>query len=431
MFDRIRFWLNRLGERLWVKPLFVCLVSIFAVYLARLSDDLNMAQLVPDISADSIQTLLSIMSSSMLVIATFAVGSMLSAYNAAGNTATPRSFSLVISDDVSQNALSTFVGAFIFSIVALIALTNGYFDKAGRFAIFLFTLINLVMVVLTFVRWVDRIARLGRRGSTIGKVEAATAAAMQHRRLAPNLHGVPVRGDPTTGTPVFSDLIGYVQRVDVPALQAYAEQQQVIIVLQAQPGSLAMPGRALAYVRGGQTGQDSELDPEPITSAFIIGKERRFDDDPRFGLVVLSEIASTALSPAVNDPGTAIGVITTLVRLLADWNEPIGENELEVPSCDRVEVALLNPDDLFDDAFGAIARDGAAQIEVAGRLQQALQALAVGGMRQAAFAQSRRALLYAEAALQVTPDLERLRDLAAFSETGPGSSDYQNWPAPD
>ncbi len=416
MLDRIRFWLNRMGERLWVKPLLVCLLSIIAVFLARLADNLGLASLAPDISADSIETLLSIISSSMLVIATFAVGSMLSAYTSAGNTTTPRSFSLIVADDVSQNALSTFVGAFIFSIVALIALTNGYFDRAGRFAIFIFTLVTLAMVVFTFVRWVDSIARLGRRGNTMSKVEAATAAALQRRRVMPNLRGVPPRGDPTDGTPIYARSIGYVQRVDVQALQAFAAERQITVLLVAQPGSLVIPGRVVAYARGRVEEGDAEFDPGPIEKAFLIGKERTFDDDPRFGLVVLSEIASTALSPAVNDPGTAIGVITTQVRLLAEWSEPLGEHELQSPSCDRVEVPPLDVREMLDDAFGAIARDGAASIEVAGRLQQALQSLApLSSLHDPALALSRRALLYSEAALSISPDREQLRQLAAFS----------------
>src|SRR5690606_26331503 len=106
MLDRIEFLLNRLRERLWVKPLFVCILSIGAAFLARLADDTGLGDLVPEISRDSIETLLEIISSSMLVIATFAVASMVTAYSSASNTATPRTFSLVISDDVSQNALS-------------------------------------------------------------------------------------------------------------------------------------------------------------------------------------------------------------------------------------------------------------------------------------------------------------------------------------
>lgn len=197
MSDRLRFLLNRISERLWIRPLAMCVLSTAVVFLAKMADNTGIGQLLPAITPDSIETLLTIISASMLVISTFAVASMVSAYASASSTATPRSFPLVISDDVSQNALSTFVGAFIFSIVALIALQNGYYDRAGRFALFALTLMILAMVVITFVSWVDRIARLGRLGGTIDKVEAATAAALQRRRCAPTLGGVPA-GPPSS-----------------------------------------------------------------------------------------------------------------------------------------------------------------------------------------------------------------------------------------
>ncbi|MBK7564114.1 MAG: DUF2254 domain-containing protein [Propionivibrio sp.] len=139
MGDRLRFLLNRINERLWVRPLAMCVLSTAVVFLAKTADNTGIGQLVPAITPDSIETLLTIISTSMLVISTFAVASMVSAYASASSTATPRSFSLVIADDVSQNALSTFIGAFIFSIVALIALKNGYYDRAGRFALFALT----------------------------------------------------------------------------------------------------------------------------------------------------------------------------------------------------------------------------------------------------------------------------------------------------
>jgi uncharacterized membrane protein len=137
--DRLRFLLTRFRERLWVKPLAVCLLSVGAAFVAKLADDTTLARFVPEIAPDSIETLLSIMAASMLVIATFAVASMVSAYASASSTATPRSFSLVVADDASQNALSTFVGAFIFSIVALTAVKNGCFGTAGIFIRFVLT----------------------------------------------------------------------------------------------------------------------------------------------------------------------------------------------------------------------------------------------------------------------------------------------------
>src|SRR5690606_28295249 len=90
--DRIRFLFNRFRERLWVKPLAVCLLSIAAAFAAKLADGTSLEQLVPVIAQDSIEALLSIMTASMLVIATFSVASMVSAYASAGTTATPRSF---------------------------------------------------------------------------------------------------------------------------------------------------------------------------------------------------------------------------------------------------------------------------------------------------------------------------------------------------
>jgi uncharacterized membrane protein len=356
------------------------------------------AQLVPAITPDSIETLLTIIAASMLVISTFAVASMVSAYASASSTATPRSFSLVISDDVSQNALSTFIGAFIFSIVALIALQNGYYDRAGRFALFSITLMILAMVVITFVSWVDRIARLGRLGGTIDKVEAATAAALQRRRCAPTLRGVPAGPFQNAGQAVYGGSIGYVQRVDVTALQTYAEESRARITVAALPGTFSAPGRALAYVTA-DSGDLSDIDARQVAQAFILGNGRQFDEDPRFGLIVLSEIASRALSPAVNDPGTAIGIIGTFVRLFALWSEPIEEGDARISECDRVEVPKVSLRDMFDDAFTAIARDGAGAIEVAGRLQKAFASLASIGdaeMRDAAIHHSSLALARAE-----------------------------------
>jgi uncharacterized membrane protein len=344
---------------------------------------------------------------------------MVSAYASASSTATPRSFSLVISDDVSQNALSTFIGAFIFSIVALVALKNGYYDKAGRFVLFVLTLIILTVIIVTFVSWVDRIARLGRLGGTIDKVEAATTAALQQRRSTPTLRGVPAGPCRNWGQAIYAGTIGYVQRVDVTALQKFAEKSQVQITVAALPGTFSAPGRALAYVTA-DSGDLSDIDTSQIAQAFLIGDDRTFDEDPRFGLIVLSEIASRALSPAVNDPGTAIVIIGTFIRLFTLWGEPVEEGDTRTPDCDRVKVPEISLRDMFDDAFTAIARDGAGIIEVAGRLQKAFKSLASIGdatMRDVAMHHARLALARAENVIELQEDIEVLRKLSKFANS--------------
>ncbi len=412
--DRLSFLLNRVRERLWVKPLTICLVSVVAAIVASAADGTRLREIAPDITIESIESLLSIMAASMLVIATFTVGSMISAYASASTTATPRSFGLVIADDVSQNALSTFIGAFIFSIVALTAVKNDFYETAGRFTLFILTACVFALVVLTFVRWVDRIARLGRLGPTIDKVERVTTKALLRRRERPTLQALPARDSRTDGKAVFAPTVGYVRHVDVGALQAFATKADCRVVVAALPGVFVTPDRPVASI----CDQEGEIDTAPVIQAFAIGGERVFDGDPRFGLVVLSEIAGRALSPAVNDPGTAIDIIGTLVRIFTLWVRAADDGNLPPPEYDRVEVPEVSVHDLFDDAFTAIARDGAGTIEVGIRLQKAFHALASLGdrtVRDAAIRQSRMALARSEKALELPEELAAIRELATFA----------------
>jgi uncharacterized membrane protein len=373
----------------------------------------------------------------MLVIATFAVASMVSAYASASSSATPRSFALVLADDVSQFALSTFIGAFIYSIVALMAVKNEYYASAGIFTLFVLTVAVFGIVVITFVRWVDRVARLGRLGATVDKVEQATAGALRRRHDAPTLGAVPAGTQAPVGQVAFAKTVGYVQHIDVAALQAWVERADGWVEVAALPGTFAAPGQALAYVRarpaaqrGGDEGADRNeraeghdgepvIDLEPVLEAFLIGENRLFDDDPRFGLVVLSEIAGRALSPAVNDPGTAIDIIGTLVRLFASWTAPTAAEDIKAPKHDRVAVPPLSVQDMFDDAFTAIARDGAGSVEVSVRLQKALRSLVLAGdaaMRDAALYHARLALSRAEKAMPQAEDLTAVRGAARSVE---------------
>ncbi len=422
MTDRWQFILNRLRERLWVKPLAVCLVSIGGVFLAHLADGTGLGRLVPEITPESIEALLRIIAASMLVIATFAVASMVAAYASASSSATPRSFALIVADDTSQNALSTFIGVFIFSVVALVALMNGFYGKAGRFTLFALTVLVFAIVIVTFLRWVDTIARLGRLGNTITKVEAATATAFDQRRAAPYLGGRAAQSPVSGGQVVHGEAIGYLQRLDVAALQARAEQAGFHVAVAALPGAFCTPNRPVAYLSADGAAEPGPDDLEAVAGAFVIGEARAFDQDPRFGLVVLSEIASRALSPAVNDPGTAIAVIGALVRLFIRWEKPGDSEAGQAVRFDRITVPGLSLADMFEDAFTGIARDGAGTVEVAVRLQKGLETLAaIGGgpMRESAHRTARLALVRAEGAMEVPHDLEAVRAAARFATLSP------------
>lgn len=76
---------------------------------------------------------------------------------------------------------------FYISIVELITFKSQFFGAAGRFVLCVFTVAVFGLVIFTFLHWIDRIARLGRLGNTIEKVEEATADALRQRRKAPVL----------------------------------------------------------------------------------------------------------------------------------------------------------------------------------------------------------------------------------------------------
>lgn len=413
-----KFVANRIGELLWVKPLLMCFVSLAAALLASLTDSVPALDGLPEVSFDSVKTLLSIISSSMLVIATFAVGSMVSAYASATTTATPRAFSLIVADDASQNALSVFIGAFIFSIIGLIALLNGLYDKAGRFSLFVLTLLVFGIVIFTFVRWVDRIARLGRLETSMNCVETATIDALDKWINEPNLGGIPVTPRDAGALAVLSERIGYVQHIEIEKLQRFAQDNGCYVEVASLPGKFVGPQQVIAFVSGGED-RETDLDFEPIVGAFRIGKRRTFDEDPRFGLIVLSEIASRALSPGINDAGTAIQVIGSLVRILSRCGQVRGKDEMSAPRYERVAVPELSMEKAFDDAFRSIARDGAASIEVMLRLQKGLCSLAAcpnAEVQNQARLQARRALDRAEQALLAPEDLVLVREQAQFAQ---------------
>ncbi|WVM90449.1 DUF2254 family protein [Halopseudomonas pachastrellae] len=199
----------------------------------------------------------------------------------------------------------------------------------------------------------------------------------------------------------------YLQHLDVLTLSELAEEHQLALYVPVQPGAFVHPAEPLLWVYG-QLDEDLQC---TLCDCFTLDRVRSFDQDPRFGCSVLSEIASRALSPAVNDPGTAIDILGRGVRLFAPWAQGPAAQEAEV-SCQGVWLTPLALDDLFDDLFGPIARDGAGRIDVQLRLVKSLQALAAQGACFAAPARrlAREALALGEQALVLEVDRQRLRE---------------------
>ncbi|GLI20453.1 putative membrane protein [Xanthobacter flavus] len=406
--ERVRFQLKRLAHRLWFWPSAYSLTAV-AVVLAAAA--LPSGYALPDyltFASDSLEPVLTVMASSMLAVVTFSLSAIVSVLAAAAQAATPRATTLLIEDAGLQRTLSVFVGAFLFSIVALVGSVGGVYSDAGRLLLFAATVVLIAVVVGTLLRWIDRVSRLGRMGEIIDRTEEATASALKDFARRPGL-GATVRDGPApAGYPVFASAIGYVQHMDMGQLSA-ALPEGVTCHLAVRPGAFMDPVRPLAIF---DVSPDDVL-AEALRRAITIGDIRSFEQDPRFGMVVLAEIASKALSPGVNDPGTAIDVSGTLTRLLwgwrADLNQPVQD------AVTNVTIPALSMDDMLEDAFRPIARDGAGQVEVGLRLVAALRSLAeMDEPRLAAAARARLAdVLHRAEAVLLPVDAEALKRSAA------------------
>lgn len=367
--SRWQWILKLVTRRLWFKAALYGLAAIAAALAA-----VFISPWVPDtfadlISIDAVESLLNVLASSMLAVATFSLGTMVAAFASASSAATPRVSSLLVEDPMSQNVLSTFIGAFIFSLVGLIALSTGAYGSGGRFLLFVFTVIVIAAVIGTFFRWIDYLSNLGRLNETLEKVEWKATETMRERCQNPYLSGSALESKPTSAIAHHSEKLGYVQHLDMEVLQNLAENAAGSVWVGRIPGTFAEPTRPLFWT----SWTPDQEEKEALEKAFLIGNTRSFDQDPRFGIVVLAEIASRALSPGINDPGTAIDVIGRLVRVLSLRASTTVDDD--IPLFPRVFVPALLASDLFNDAFGPISRDGAGTLEVGIRLQKALAVL--------------------------------------------------------
>jgi uncharacterized membrane protein len=412
MMSRWVWVFRQFSRRIWVRASLFSVAAVMTALVAIVADPYIPYDLPTKIGADAVDNILGIIAASMLTVTTFSLSTMVSAYSASTSNVTPRATKLIMEDTTAQTVLSTFIGSFLFSLVGIIALSTGLYGDQGRVILFAVTILVVIAIVVTLLRWIDHLSRLGRVTETTQRVEAVATSAMQARHKDPYLGGVPLPSDreiPHHAAPIFTSQIGYVQHVDTSTLSRIAEEGAGRIYVLDIPGTFVDPASPLALADGPGL-QDKE---ESIRKCFTIGAVRSFDQDPRFGAVVLTEIASRALSPGINDPGTAIDVIGRAVRLLAIWSDPAETNgEAKYP---RVFVPPLALADLFDDLFTPIARDGANTVEVGVRLQKAfrtLSCLAGDEFAENALRHSKQALERAEVALAIDADRERLRRLA-------------------
>jgi uncharacterized membrane protein len=115
---------------------------------------------------------------------------------------------------------------------------------------------------------------------------------------------------------VRSPRAGAIQAVDGDALVAWARGQDCLVVLRHGVGDFVPSGARLIDVYGGEDGgRRAEV---RLTGMVALGDERTIEQDPSFAIRILVDVANLALSPAVNDPTTAVQVLDYLGETLEE-----------------------------------------------------------------------------------------------------------------
>ncbi|WP_137700613.1 DUF2254 domain-containing protein [Marimonas lutisalis] len=360
-----------LFRKLWLRVAAISLLGVVAVLAAKLIGPFLPPSLALWIGANSVDQLLDILSGSMLAVTTFSLSVMVSVHRSISAQWTPRAHRIQLRDRSTQMVLATFIGAFVYALSSIILRSTQFFEDRDIVVLFAMTLVVIVLVVVMIMRWLVRLQTMGSLADISDRICELTAKAFHDRMERPCLGATALTDAmviPEGVTDIRANRSGYVERIFPAAIDARAKACDGHAYLIREVGDYIDKGDIIAHVT------DDALVASVVANVQI-GEMRDVEQDPGFGLTMLAEIASKALSPGVNDGGTAIDMIDRIAGILQGWQAPQASPG-DPATYPRVFIRALNPDHLIRRPLGLIARDGAGVYEVQAVLQERLFALA-------------------------------------------------------
>ena len=281
----------------------------------------------------------------------------------------------------------------------------------------------------TLIFFLDHLAHSIQIDRLIAVIERATRQVLadQARSASARSRHGQVPEPPAWAVAVRARKDGYVQTIHPELLAPLAERLAVSVRIVPQVGDYVVPGHPIAYAwRASMEQQPRGLGDlaGTVHRAVRIGFDRTLQQDIRFGLRQLVDIALRALSPAVNDPYTGIQVIQRLTVLLCAL-APMALGDYVVAGPDgSADVVVQAPSfrDYIDLACGLIRRYGASEPTVTAELLimlQDVQDLVTDPDRlQVLASEARLVVADAERATLQPADLRIVREQAASLLSG-------------
>lgn len=182
------------------------------------------------------------------------------------------------------------------------------------------------------------------------------------------------------GIDIRASASGYVTMIALDALQSEAESCEGRIFIHVRAGDFVHEGDLMLRVDGLKA--PSDMRQKMLREMVLLGSARSFEQDPEFGLIVMSEVANRALSSGINDPQTAVDVVHRLGAVLLPIDTTPQDPE-DALCNDRLWLKEVKLDAFFKSSFDMIAREGGEIPKVRDALSAALGMLGARGSMSA------------------------------------------------
>jgi uncharacterized membrane protein len=325
------------------------------------------------------QVILAGIAGSMMTVVSIVFAILLMTLTLASMQFSPRIIVSFAKDRVTQWTLGIFLGTFSYCMAALpaahslpvpfepVATVLGAMVLALMCVGWLLFFIHHISQAISVNHIVDRIAK-----ETEGVIDEMMPWPHHIDRLRHTETTIPFPEETT----VFSNESGYVRFIDSLRLVALAKHFRVRIRVLRRVGHFVPAGIPLMMVsKGSRLPSDGA---ERLLAAFDFGPTRTLQQDVEFGVLQIVDIGLKAISPAVNDPSTAISCVDQLSRIMIRFasRQPPDEFLFDPPGVVRVAVGWVGFERILDAAFEQIRMYSKTDVAVSLRLMRALRDIA-------------------------------------------------------
>ena len=369
--DKYRFKLY-VRNSIWILPVVSIGVGLIAVRLIYWIDQALGWEL--SIGADTARTVMGTIAGSMFTLVVVSSSAVLVAVQLASAQLTPRIILLVYRSRIRKLCISAFVLMFTFSVSVLVRIESTVPFLTSYVAAYGF-LVNLALF-LYFLDGMGKVLRPGSALQLVGREGREVVQSVYPSRLKTEQPLISKPLDILKKDPrriVINEVDGVVLAFDRKGLISLAESFNCLIELVPQVGDFVAGGDPLFRIfNGGEA-----IPQETLRDSVALGQERTLEQDPTYAFRIVVDIASKALSPAINDPTTAVLAIDQIHHLLRSVGSRSLAEGCEVDSRGELRLVYRTPDweDFVHLAVTEIRQYGRDSIQIMRRLRAMLENL--------------------------------------------------------